>query len=33
MQLGFMLPGQLLVLTLELSNEDLPLDLLLLLQC
>lgn len=33
MQLGLVLPGQLLMLPLELSNEDLPLDLLLLFQC
>ena len=32
LQLGFMLAGQLLVLPLELSDEDLPLDLLLLFQ-
>lgn len=31
-QLGLVLPGELLVLSLELSNEDLPLDLLLLFQ-
>lgn len=33
LQLGFMLARQLLVLPLELGDEDLPLDLLLLLQC
>lgn len=32
LQLGLVLPGQLLVLPLELGDEDLPLDLLLLLQ-
>lgn len=32
LQLGLMLAGQLLVLPLELGDEDLPLDLLLLLQ-
>lgn len=32
LQLGLVLPGQLLVLPLELSDENLPLDLLLLLQ-